>query len=55
MIQNDAVVDPGFPVEGRGPPTPALFAKNVCENERIGSRRGHAPGTSPRSANVMAF
>ena len=33
-----AVADPGFPVGGgRRPPTWALFAKNVCENERIGS------------------
>ena len=45
------MADPGFPVgargpvrEGRGLPTRALFAKNVCENERIG-----AP--PPRSAN----
>ena len=41
-----AVADPGFPVEGRGPvrgqgpPTWPLFAKNVCENKRIGSRGG---------------
>ena len=47
-----AVADPGFPVGGgggvdplgggggRGPPTQVLFAKNVCKNERIGSRRG---------------
>ena len=49
-----SVADPGSPGGGgeRGPPTRALFSKNVCENERIGSRRGactwHAP---PRSAN----
>ena len=41
------VADPGFPVGGvwtcyggRGPLMQVLFAKNVCENERIGSRRG---------------
>ena len=38
---------------GRRPPTWALFGKNVCENERIGSHRGRAPGTSPRSANTI--
>ena len=38
---------------GRGPPTWVLFGKNVCENERIGSCRGHAPGTPSRSANEM--
>ena len=38
---------------GRGPSTWALFGKNVCENERIGSRRGRAPGTPPRSVNVV--
>ena len=47
------VADPGFPVGGvhplggRGPPTWALFGENVCENERIGSHRGRAPGTAP--------
>ena len=25
---------------GRGPPTRALYGENVCENKRIGSRRG---------------
>ena len=50
-------VDPGFhvgghgPVGGCGPPTWALFAENVCENERIGTHRRRAPGTPPRSAN----
>ena len=55
------MTDPGFPigvghrpVRGRGcrPLTLVLF---VCENERIGSRRGreHAPGTPPRSANEI--
>ena len=54
------MADPGFPVGGRGPvrgrgvgpPMQALFAKNVCENERIGSRGG-APDTPPRSANAL--
>ena len=27
---------------GRGPPMQALFGEDVCENERIGSRRGGA-------------
>ena len=36
---------------GCGPPTWALFGENVCKNERIGSHRGRAPGTPPRSAN----
>ena len=36
---------------GRGPPTWALFVENVCENKRIGSHRGCAPRTPPRSAN----
>ena len=40
------------PLGGRGPPTWALFGENVCENERIGSHRGRAPGTPPRSANA---
>ena len=49
------VADPGFPVRGRrGPPIRALFGENVCENKRIGSRRGRTPGTPPRSANDMA-
>ena len=44
------MADPGFPVggcapirEGCGPPTWALFIKNVCENERIGSHGGVYP------------
>ena len=46
------VADPGFPIGAHGPPTWALFGKNVCENKRIGSHKGgHAPGTPPRSAN----
>ena len=48
-LQNEAVVDPGFPrgggggldpFGGHGPSTQALFGKNVCENERIWSHRG---------------
>ena len=38
---------------GRGPPTWAFFAENVCKNERIGSRGGRALGTPPRSANGL--
>ena len=32
---------------GHGPPTWARFGENVCENERIGSHGGRAPGTPP--------
>ena len=28
------------PLGGRGPPTQALLARNVCKNERIGSHSG---------------
>ena len=36
------------PLGGRGPPMWVLFGKNVCENERIWSRRGElAPSTPP--------
>ena len=55
------MADPGFPVGGgglgpiggHGPLMQVLFGENVCENERIGSRRGwRAPGMPPpRSAN----
>ena len=54
-------VGSGFPVGGawtrfggRGPPTQVLFSENVCENERIGSRRGErAPENFVcRSANT---
>ena len=31
------------PLGGHGPPMWALFTKNVCENERIGSHRGCGP------------
>ena len=49
-----SVADPGFPVRGHGPVRGALFGKNVCENERIGSRRGGMlPARPPRSANVV--
>ena len=56
-----AGADPGFPVGGpwtrlgrRGPLTWVLFGENVCENERIGSRRGHGPENFVcRSANDM--
>ena len=41
------------PLGGRGPPTWALFGENVWKNERIGCHRGRAPGTPPRSANVV--
>ena len=41
------MADPGFPIGGRRPPTQAFFGENVCENERIGSRR-----KPPRSANA---
>ena len=45
-ILQSAGVGPGFPegawthFRGRGPPMWVLFGENVCENERIGSRRG---------------
>ena len=41
------------PLGGAWTLTWVLFSKNVFENERIGSRRGCAPGTPPRSANVI--
>ena len=56
-----SVADPGFPVGGRGPirghgpPIRALFGENVCENERVGSCRGRAPGTPPRCTNVCGL
>ena len=53
-ISQITVADPGFPMGGHapikgghGPLTWALFSENVCKNERIGSHRGHAPGTPP--------
>ena len=54
------VADSGFPVGGgwgRGPPTRALFGENVCENKRIGSRRGGGvrPARPPRSANAKCW
>ena len=52
------MADPGFPVGGRGPrgggrglPRWLRFRNFVCQNERIGTLRGCAPGTPPRSAN----
>ena len=55
-----SVADPGFPVGGRAPsrlggcqpPMWVLFGKNICENERIGSRWGGAPAVSPGSTNA---
>ena len=54
------VADQGFPVrgmdlsgghvnplEGHGPLMWALFGKNVCENERIGSHRGACAWHTP--------
>ena len=35
------------PVRGRGPPMRVLFSENVCENERIASRRGVCAGHGP--------
>ena len=59
------VADPGFPIEGGGgmhplggcgPPMWALFSKNVCKNERIGSHKGGmCQACPPRSANVYIF
>ena len=60
-MKSKAVVDPGFPmgghapIRGHGPPVQTLFAKNVCENERIGSHRGACAGHAPRSANVRIY
>ena len=51
--RTSSVADPGFPVGGRGlvgkcgPPMRVLFSENVCENKRIGSRRGRARRTPP--------
>ena len=50
--ESQTVVHPGFPIGGDplvgcGPLIQVLFGKNVCENERIGSHRGHAPGMPP--------
>ena len=52
------VADPGFPVGGRRPPMLALFGKNICKNERIGScwgGGGRVPAAAlpPGSANVQ--
>ena len=57
------VADPGFPIGGGGQPfggcrplTWVLFGKNVCENERIGSRLGwaYADGTPPPTGSANA-
>ena len=43
---------------GRGPPTWALFTENVCENERVGFRRGgvrRARPLDPPMVYVMEF
>ena len=47
ITKTNAVADPGYPVGGHGPvggghgpPTRALFSKNVWENKRIGSHGG---------------
>ena len=40
---------------GGSDPTRALFGKNVCKNERIGSRGGGAPPAPPGSANITGW
>ena len=55
--------NPGFSVGGAvdpfcggvWPPTWALFSENVCENERIGSCRGHVLARPPRSAYAYRY
>ena len=56
------VADPGFPVGGRGPrrggawtPEVATVIKFVCQNERIGSLRGGAPGAAPLNPPMVMF
>ena len=56
------MADPGFPIGGMnplggcGPLTWSLSARNVCENERIGYRRGSVHRERPsRSANVYVL
>ena len=39
----------------RGPPTWVLFGKNVCKNERIGSRRGGVRPARPALDPPMPF
>ena len=54
------MVYPGFPIGGVdllggcGPLMWALFAENVCKNEKMGSMGGggRVPGMPPRSANA---
>ena len=57
------VADPGFPVGERGaeqlgrhqPPTWALFGKNVCKNERLGSCvGGGGAGSTPLDPPMSA-
>ena len=49
-----SVADPGFPVGGRGPrrrgcglPKQLRFENFVCQNERIGTRRGGGATGAP--------
>ena len=51
MFGRYTVVDPGFPVGGREPPTWALLAKMCAKMKELGPIGGCAPGTPPRSAN----
>ena len=65
IVRRYTVADPGFLVGGawthwgggHGLPTQALFGKNVCQNERIGSCSGGGGGSctghAPRSVNVI--
>ena len=54
LHEHYSVADPGFPVGGgRGLPRWLRFENFVCQNERIWTLRGDAPGTPPsRSANA---
>ena len=38
VFTSNTVADPGFPVGGYQPLMWALFGKNICKNERIGSQ-----------------
>ena len=61
IYPSKSVADPGFPVgggEGRQPLTLALFGKNVCENERIGScwgggRRRRPLGSANANGHII--
>ena len=53
-IHLTTVADPGFPIGGRGPRRRGCgllkwlrFKNFVCQNERIGTLRGGAPGAPP--------